>query len=187
MLSNCCGAGASSRRIFIRRSICESVATSVEREDSVVIRQADRPDLLAIYRIEKQVFTQPWPYPAFEGFLTEPNFLVAVDNGTVCGYIVADTVPQAGVDLGHIKDLAVHPDAQRNGVGRQLLRRAVLGLSVENVARIKLEVRASNRPAQQLYRDEGFTPHKRIPNYYDDGETAIVLSKRPEPTADLGR
>lgn len=163
------------------------MATSVERRDSLIIRQAARSDLLAIYRIEKQVFDQPWPYPAFEGFLSEPNFLVAVTDGTVCGYIVADTVDQAGIAVGHIKDLAVHPTVQGNGVGRQLLRRAVLGLTVENVARIKLEVRASNTPAQKLYRDEGFEPYKRIPQYYDDGESAIVLVKRPEPTADLRR
>lgn len=164
-----------------------AVATTVEREGNMVIRQAARTDLLAIYRIEKQVFDQPWPYPAFERFLSEPNFLVAVNGGTVCGYIVADTVDQAGVAVGHIKDLAVHPTAQGNGVGRQLLRRAVLGLTVENVARIKLEVRASNTRAQKLYRDEGFEPYKRVPQYYDDGESAIVLVKRPEPTTELRR
>lgn len=33
------------------------------------IRRAERADLLAIYRIEKASFPQPWPYEAFDRFL----------------------------------------------------------------------------------------------------------------------
>lgn len=159
------------------------MATSITPdEDSPLIREATRADLLSIYRIETQVFEQPWPYPAFEGFLAEPNFLVAAANGSIAGFIVADVTPTYGRDLGHIKDLAVHPTAQGNGIGRRLLQRAVLGLTVEGVGRIKLEVRKHNSRARGLYRSEGFEPVTRLSGYYDDGEDAIVMAKQPEQT-----
>lgn len=160
------------------------MATSIAPgEDNPLIREATRADLLSVYRIETQVFDQPWPYPAFEGFLDEPNFLVAVTNGSIVGYVVADVTPTYGRDLGHIKDIAVHPNAQGNGIGRRLLQRAVLGLTVEGVGRIKLEVRKHNTTARQLYRSEGFEPVTRLAGYYDDGEDAIVLAKQPERTS----
>ena len=141
----------------------------------VEIRRARRADLLSISRLEKRVFDQPWAYSAFEGFVGEPAFLLAERDDDLLGYVVADWMPNAGGNLGHIKDLAVAPDARRNGLGRLLLRHAVSRLLVEGVTNIKLEVRASNTPAKRLYADEGFEAIRRIPRYYSDGETALVL------------
>ena len=164
------------------------MATSIAPgEDAPLIREATRADLLSIYRIETQVFDQPWPYPAFEGFLDEPNFLVAAANGSIVGYVVGDVTPTYGRDIGHIKDIAVHPNAQGNGIGRRLLQRAVLGLTVEGVGRIKLEVRKGNARARNLYRSEGFEPVTCLPGDYDDGEDAILLAKQPEQTSLFAR
>jgi len=174
-----------SQRIFVPRRVVlyRAVATSITpSEESPLIREATRADLVSVYRIETQVFEQPWPYPAFEGFLDEPTFLVAVTNGSVAGYIVGDVTPTYGRDIGHIKDLAVHPAAQGNGLGRRLLQRAVLGLTVAGVGRIKLEVRKHNTRARKLYGSEGFEPVTHLSGYYDDGETAIVMAKQPERT-----
>jgi ribosomal-protein-alanine N-acetyltransferase len=148
--------------------------------DDIGIRQATREDLLAISRLEKQVFDEPWPYSTFEGFVDEPAFLLAEVDDELLGYIVADWMPNLGRELGHVKDLAVHPDGRRNGVGRLLLRHAVSKLLVEGVTRIKLEVRAGNTAAQRLYAEEGFETVRRVPRYYSDGEAALVLVYTPE-------
>ena len=142
---------------------------------SLSIRQVERADLLDVFRIEKTCFSQPWPYTAFESFLGEPGFLVAERDGVVVGYVVSDTVPNYGRDIGHIKDLAVHPDHRGDGFGRQLLERALVGLVFAGAALVKLEVRESNSPALALYRDEGFEPTQRVPRYYQDGEAALVM------------
>jgi len=147
--------------------------------DDVEIRRAKRGDLLAISRLEKRVFDQPWAYTAFEGFVGEPAFLLAEVDDDLLGYVVADWVPNAGGNLGHIKDLAVAPEARRNGLGRLLFRHAVSRLLVEGVATIKLEVRASNTAAKRLYADEGFETVRHIPRYYSDGETALILVFTP--------
>ncbi|ADQ66149.1 (SSU ribosomal protein s18p)-alanine acetyltransferase [Halogeometricum borinquense DSM 11551] len=141
----------------------------------VTIRRAERADLLEVLGIEKTCFTEPWPYTAFESFLDEPGFLVAVNEGNVVGYIVADVMPNHGRDLGHIKDIAVTPEARGIGLGRRLLQRGLVSLSFSGAALVKLEVRVGNEPALSLYRKMGFEPARRVPSYYADGEDALLM------------
>lgn len=141
----------------------------------LVIRQAEQADLLAVFRIEKACFPQPWPFASFERFLGEPGFLVATRGGAVVGYLVSNVTPNHGRNLGHIKDLAVHPQVQGQGIGRRLLQRAILTLSIDGAAVVKLEVREDNEAARNLYESAGFEPLRRIPNYYEDGEAALVM------------
>jgi ribosomal-protein-alanine N-acetyltransferase len=139
------------------------------------VRQATRADLLEVFRIEQAVFPQPWAYRTFEGFLGQQGFLVGDAHERVVGYIVADTIPNHGRPLGHIKDLAVHPDRQGQGIGAALLERALEILNRANTSRVKLEVRAGNDVAIQLYRSFGFTHHHTVPRYYNSGEDALVM------------
>ncbi|MFW5918259.1 MAG: ribosomal protein S18-alanine N-acetyltransferase [Haloferacaceae archaeon] len=149
-----------------------------------LIRPVSSADLLAVAEIERESFPQPWPIEAFERFLDAPGFLVAVERaparrGSVVGYVVADAIPNHGRPLGHVKDLAVHPDRRNAGVGRQLLLRAILALGASAITSIKLEVRESNATARHLYRSEGFVHRRTIPGYYDDGEAALVMLRSP--------
>lgn len=147
---------------------------------AVTVRPADRADLLDVLRIERNAFSEPWPYAAFESVLDAPAFLVAVGPGvdgddTLLGYVVGDVMPNHGRDIGHIKDLAVRPDARGQGVGRRLLREALFGLALAGATVVKLEVREGNDAARSLYRDEGFEPTRRVSRYYGDGEDALIL------------
>jgi ribosomal-protein-alanine N-acetyltransferase len=138
------------------------------------IRQAERADLLAVFRIEQEAFPQPWPFAAFEQYLGESGFLVA-DDGAVVGYVVADAVPNHGEPLGHVKDLAVRADRRGEGIGARLLERALAVLGARGTASVKLEVRESNEVARELYRTYSFVHRRTIPRYYSDGEDAIVM------------
>lgn len=155
--------------------------TTIEPRPDVTVRTVTRADLLAVFRIEKRSFTQPWPYAAFEGFLDEPGFLVAVrgttPDDTVLGYVVADTVPNDGERIGHIKDLAVDPHARERGIGSRLLERGLSILAREDVERVKLEVRRSNEAARRLYQRFGFEINHVRSGYYDDGEDALVMAR----------
>ena len=142
---------------------------------SLRVRQATRADLLEVFRIEQTVFPQPWAYGTFEGFLGRQGFLVGEVDKQVVGYIVADTIPNHGRPLGHIKDFAVHPDRQGEGIGATLLERALSILNGANTSRVKLEVRAGNDVAIRLYRSFGFTHHHTVPRYYNSGEDALVM------------
>jgi ribosomal-protein-alanine N-acetyltransferase len=141
------------------------------------VRRATRADLLEVFRIERAVFPQPWPYDAFERFLGEPGFLVAAEDGVI-GYVVADAMPNHGRPLGHVKDIAVRPDRRGEGFGAALLSQALSVLGGRDAARVKLEVRASNDAAIRLYRGFGFVHEQTVPRYYDDGEDALVMVRR---------
>lgn len=168
--------------------------THAGAESEVRVRQATRPDLLAVLRIERASFDQPWPFAAFERYLGEPAFLVATagsartdedayrfdesgdeSNESVLGYVVADLVANHGRGLGHVKDVAVHPDHRGERVGAALLKRALGVLEANGARSVKLEVRESNHPAQSLYDDFGFEHLRTVPRYYDDGEDALVM------------
>ncbi|WP_290813765.1 ribosomal protein S18-alanine N-acetyltransferase [Halovivax sp.] len=149
--------------------------------DGVSIRRAERADLLAVQRIESASFPQPWPAEAFEQFLGEPGFLVAVEGETaVVGYAVADVSPTHGGFVGHLKDIAVHPDRRGEGIATALLGRVLGTLRAHGADSVKLEVRESNEPAIALYREFGFGPLRRIPGYYGDEEDAVVMVREIE-------
>lgn len=157
--------------------------TTIERAGpGSAVRPAVQADLLDVYRIERLVFEQPWPFAAFERYLDEPGFLVherrrpaTLDESAILGYVVADAVPNHVRPLGHVKDLAVHPDAQGRGIGHDLLARALAVLVSQGVRSVKLEVRPSNEAAISLYRDFDFEVLRTLPGYYEDGENAYVM------------
>ncbi len=156
------------------------MTTAAEGESSPTVRPARRADLLAVHRIEQASFPQPWPFSAFESYLGDPGFLVAEPPGEgphagVDGYVVADSVPNHGTPLGHVKDLAVREERRGAGVGTALLERALGELGGMGCGTVKLEVRATNDDAIRLYRRFGFEHRRTVPRYYGDGEDALVL------------
>ncbi|QFU82404.1 ribosomal protein S18-alanine N-acetyltransferase [Natronorubrum aibiense] len=156
-------------------------APGIGNGSDLSIRTARRADLLAVVHIENESFAQPWPYDAFERFLGEPGFLVALEDPTeVVGYIVADVTQNFGRQLGHVKDIAVHPDYRTTGVGTALLTQALAVLAAHGADTVKLEVRRSNDGAKRLYREFGFEPLRIVPGYYEDGEDAIVMLRKLE-------
>lgn len=154
------------------------MTTAADRVEHAGIRRAAREDLLDVYNIEQASFSQPWPFSAFERQLGGPGFLVADATGGLSGFVVADTIPNHGRPLGHVKDLAVAPDARGDGVGSALLTRALGVLRAQGVQSAKLEVRRSNTPALSLYRKFDFEYLRTLPRYYSDGEDAFVMIAR---------
>jgi ribosomal-protein-alanine N-acetyltransferase len=80
-------------------------------------------------------------------------------------------------DDAHITNLAVRKEYQRRGIG-ELLLLSVIAMAGELKASIMtLEVRASNLPAQSLYRKYGFTQVGVRQGYYlDNKEDGIIMS-----------
>nr|WP_158217324.1 ribosomal protein S18-alanine N-acetyltransferase [Microbulbifer agarilyticus] len=93
--------------------------------------------------------------------------------------LVACCVTSRLFDEIEILDVAVAPGWQNRGVGTQLLQR-VLAQCPDDIARVLLEVRASNRPARAVYHKLGFSEDGRRKNYYpkSDGtrEDALLMS-----------
>lgn len=138
------------------------------------------PDhIFQIAQLEQRCFSDPWSERSIASELTDDLalWLVAVDQGTVAGYVGSQTV------LGEtdMMNLAVSPDYRRQGIGEQLVIRLIQELRDLGGHSLTLEVRASNTPAQALYEKLGFSQVGRRPRYYQKPrEDALILRKEWE-------
>ncbi|WP_010246730.1 ribosomal protein S18-alanine N-acetyltransferase [Acetivibrio cellulolyticus] len=127
--------------------------------------------------VEKLSFAIPWSKQAFIEEVTNNKFaryIIAKIDGKTVGYAGLWKV----CDEGHITNVAVHPEYRRNGVGFMLVRN-LIDLSIkEDIARLTLEVRRSNIPAQNLYTKFGFKVEGFRKEYYaDNKEDAMIMWK----------
>jgi ribosomal protein S18 acetylase RimI-like enzyme len=63
---------------------------------------------------------------------------------------------------GWVNYLAVHPDHQRQGLGRLLMNEAERRLRDLGCAKVNLQVRASNETAREFYRQIGYTVDEAV-------------------------
>ena len=129
-----------------------------------------------IAALEQLCFSDPWPETAVAGELDNPlsYWLVALSGERVVGYVGSQTV----LGEADIMNVAVSPDARRNGLGQALLQRLQDDLTRQQVHSLTLEVRASNEPAIALYTKLGYVQVGRRPNYYHKPkEDALILRK----------
>src|SRR5262245_13190912 len=134
-----------------------------------------RRHVRGVLRIEQQVYPRPWSMSLFLSELalrsTRAYFVARVGRDVV-GYAGL----MMSVDDAHVTTIAVDPRWHRRHVGLRLL----LVLAREAIARdarsLTLEVRMSNKGAQEMYRRFGFGPVGVRKNYYaETNEDALVM------------
>ena len=133
--------------------------------------------LPAVAALEKRCFpADPWSENLFRFALDSPNSTILLAegaDGTLLGYAVLYTV----LDEGNLDNIAVAPEFRRQGVADALLS-ALAGFAREHLARLMLEVRASNAPAIALYEKFGFRQAGLRPNYYHTPrEDALIMTR----------
>jgi [ribosomal protein S18]-alanine N-acetyltransferase len=134
-----------------------------------------RRHLRAVVRIETQVYPRPWTHSLFVSELalrSSRSYVVARAGRDVVGY--------AGLMMsltdGHVTTIAVDPAWHRRGVGMRLLLTLVREAIDRGALAMTLEVRLSNRGAQEMYKRFGFTAVGVRKGYYADiGEDALVM------------
>jgi ribosomal-protein-alanine N-acetyltransferase len=134
-----------------------------------------RRHLRSVVRIESQVYPRPWSHSLFVSELA-----LRSSRAYVVAKVGRDVVGYAGLMMsltdGHVTTIAVEPAWHRNGIGTRLL----LALAREAIDRgaiaLTLEVRLSNRGAQEMYKRFGFTAVGVRKGYYaDTGEDALIM------------
>jgi ribosomal-protein-alanine acetyltransferase len=151
----------------------------------VRIRKLSKEDLAAIISIQNKTPQAAQCTQAdYKNLADDPLGLILVaepDTMTppmIVGFIAFRRV----IDEAELRNMAVDPAYQRQGVGRELLAIGCRRLLEQGVRHIYLEVRASNIPAQWLYYSAGFGLRSRRRDYYNDPrEDALVLSLEPSP------
>ena len=138
------------------------------------VRDASAADLDAIHAIDVAAFAQPWARASFVQALADWERSIAIvleNDGEVRAFGVAWSVG----DEGEIATLAVHADSRGRGFGEQIIQSLMQRLEARGVTSVFLEVRPSNHVARRLYTRLGFREVGKRPNYYANGETALIL------------
>ncbi|MBE6750527.1 MAG: ribosomal-protein-alanine N-acetyltransferase [Ruminococcaceae bacterium] len=161
--------------------IDELIAQGFFSEFQVVAME--REHIKEVAKLEKICFSEPWSENAIlESFLAGTRFFVAIENGSVLGYVGISCI----LDEGYITNIAVFPEHRRKGVGKALIKR-LFGLSRdEKLSFISLEVRESNEAAIALYQKFGFKIEGKRKRFYNNPkEDAFIMTKRFENNEDI--
>lgn len=133
-------------------------------------------DLAEVMAIESALYTHPW---------TRGNFADSLRAGYECrtyrvqGELIGYFVLLAAAGEGHLLNLSIAEPHQRRGYGTALLNEATALARKLGAKNLFLEVRPSNRGAQELYYRYGFRKIAVRRDYYPariGREDALVLS-----------
>ena len=131
----------------------------------------------AIAALETQCFSDPWSESAIAPELQNPLSLwLAAEalDGTLLGYVGSQRVPPEA----DMMNIAVAPEARRQGIAEALIGELICCLSANGVTSLSLEERASKAAARSLYEKLGFRQAGLRPNYYfHPKEDACILRK----------
>ena len=155
-----------------------------DTEVRIAIRDMEMADVDPVWRLEQQVFPDPWPKTAFREQIDGAGWgaVVAEVNGRVVAYgcyFVVDIE-------AHLTNIAVAPEYRRKSVAKRLLDTILERATEAGCDYLLLEVRQSNTAARTFYEKHGFTVLYQRPNYYRHPvEGAVVMVRYLTPNKEV--
>ncbi|MFO1325096.1 MAG: ribosomal protein S18-alanine N-acetyltransferase [Burkholderiales bacterium] len=145
----------------------------------VVWRPLRAADIAYVAALEAQIHAAPWTAGNFRDAIAAGYCAMAGERE---GRIVAFGVMMLAPGEAQLLNLSVAPDARRQGLGGELLRRFLADAVRLGAEQVFLEVRVSNVGAIALYEREGFVRVARRATYYPAGpdgvrEDALVMRR----------
>lgn len=153
----------------------------------LVIRSATIQHIPAIVTLDRLCFGGLWTADGYAREINSPNsdlfILTVVDVAEATDRISKKRAKVIGIgcmwsilEEAHITLLGIHPDYQRQGLGKLLLVKLLQTAVNRQLTRATLEVRTSNEPAIALYEALGFHHVGIRRKYYaKTGEDALIL------------
>lgn len=142
------------------------------------VRGIEPADVSAVVAIQEACLEiAQWAVAEYERAAEGEGAWVAEDEQGIGGFLVARRL----VEEVEVLNLAVRPDARRNGTGTRLLQAAMDWSKSLGAKSVLLEVRESNQGAIRFYERRGFVVAGRRPKYYTGPiEDALLLNLRLE-------
>ncbi|HEY1740012.1 MAG TPA: ribosomal protein S18-alanine N-acetyltransferase [Acidimicrobiia bacterium] len=142
----------------------------------VVVSPMRKRNLRAVLAIEEQVNPKPWTLPLFQSELALRETRAYYVAHTSLRQVIGFGGLMLSLDDGHITTLGVDPAYQRRHVATRLMLVLAQTAIERGASALTLEVRLSNRPAQELYRRFGFAPVGVRKAYYQQpDEDALIM------------
>lgn len=166
----------------------------------LTLRRMSGADLDQVTLLDAMSFPMAWPPGSFAKELLNPQarcWVIEIIAGVPLLYegpaapppeaqtvqpgeraVAAMLVYWLVLDEAHIATLAVHPDLRRHGLGRMILGRALGEAAREGAKLAYLEVRESNKAAQDMYQKSGFAVAGHRPRYYVTEDAVLMTLDR---------
>jgi len=162
----------------------------------VEFREMTWTDVPAVMEIEHRSFTLPWSASTYRHEILEnanahyyvlrrrERSRVEKTPGWLARVMRPREVPPSLIGYGgfwfivdeaHISTIAIVPEWRGRGLGEYLFTSLLEQALALKAAQVTLEVRESNRVAQNLYRKYGFSITGKRPRYYQDNQENALL------------
>jgi len=128
----------------------------------VIIRNLEAADIETLLALDTATNPHPWNRNQWQDSLTNHLCLGIESHDTLQGVAITMQLP----DEAELLLIAIQPEMQGKGLGRDLLAKLSIQLREQGKQRLFLEVRASNLVAQRCYLASGFTEIGRRKQYY---------------------
>ncbi|MEF9917297.1 MAG: ribosomal protein S18-alanine N-acetyltransferase [Lachnospiraceae bacterium] len=134
----------------------------------LVINKATIEDIPYIAILEKNIFTDAWSVRSLtETFSQDHTFIiVAKEHGQLKGYCIISLL----FDEAELLRIAVERQARRTGIGDLLMTDIFRQCKEQQIHRIVLEVRVTNKAATAFYRKHKFVIFAIRKMYYHNPE-----------------
>ena len=159
---------------------------------TVTVRHARLDDLDALVGLEHAIFAEEAATRrSLRHAMRSPtmSLLAAFASGELGAALLGAAIIEcrSNARAARLSSIAVAPVHAGRGIGSLLLAAAEERALVVGRERLRLEVRADNRPAIRLYEHHGYARFAVRPNYYEDGMTAWCYERTLGPSrATLG-
>jgi ribosomal-protein-alanine N-acetyltransferase len=176
---------ASRRELRVQKQ--RTLGKSMPKKRAVTIRPATSPDAVFIRSLSHDQFSRYGPYEdiLLEWFESGAALVfVALHRSNPVGFAMLGR-PLQLMDAGptwEIVAIAVLPHHHRKGVGNALML-AVTGAARDwGASALILHTAVENRAAQLLFRKHGFEAFQLKPNFYPEGQDALMMCRDLSPT-----
>ena len=142
----------------------------------LIIRVVQPNDIFPVIALAFETLPERYHPSIFTQFYEScpEGFLVALNNEAIIGFLIGiKTTP----DTARILMLAVKDAHRKQGIGSALLTRFIKEMKQQNVTKVELEVRTSNKGALRFYQSRGFLLQTTLQQFYQNGENAYSMRK----------
>lgn len=144
----------------------------------IVIRPMAFTDVDSVFYIEEASSFSPWSKKILQDCIRVGYVCLVLEN-TLTDSVIGFLIFMISQGECHLLNIAIAPREREGGHGRYLLNHMIEIAREQNVERILLEVRVSNKIALHLYQTLGFVKVGIRKNYYqtkDNREDAILMT-----------
>lgn len=145
---------------------------------SSVIRAATLDDVAALSALEERCFeSDRLSARSFRHMIRRGNATLLVDeqDGVIRGYFLV--LYHRGTSLARLYSAAVAPECRGEGIGGALLAAVEAAAIQRGAVAMRLEVRADNAVAYDLYLRAGYRKFAIEEDYYEDHQDAVRMEK----------